>query len=75
MADLSKLTVKQRETLRHMNEKATGPVLLPCNAATPLRNLGLVEKVGTGRPGRTLVGLTDAGLRAANELVGGSAAA
>jgi hypothetical protein len=72
--NVSDLTEKQRSALRHLNEKAAGPALVPSAIAAPLRRAGLVEPAGTGQRGKALVRLTEAGLRAANELVGGSAA-
>lgn len=78
MADQPKLTFNQCQTLRRLNEQATGPEAVHFIRAQKFVDAGLAERVpglASGRKGFSMIRLTEAGVRAANELVGGSAAA
>jgi hypothetical protein len=70
------LTEKQRDALRVLNEIEGGAGFVSTFPALALERAKLVERAGNGvgKRGKLRVRLTEAGVRAANELVGGSAA-
>lgn len=72
--DVKELTGKQRDALRHLNERAAGPELVASRTAAALIDAGFAQGDGKGERGKTRLRLTEAGVRAATALAGGGAA-